>query len=699
MKLDVTLLNEAAERYEKSRKEVSLESRSRRIVRMQSKGLSQIAAEALVSNADAGSRQGELLQERIIQSNDLRPTSFFTKGLHVARSVGRVIVRNAAGAVLGHGTGFRISPRLVMTNNHVLGSADIAARSSIQFDYAYDVTGGAMPEIEVRLDPAAFFETNKALDFTIVALDESGASKTADRIWCRLIRESGKALAGEWLNIVQHPRGERQMIAFRNNQAREPIGDFQHYDTDTERGSSGSPVLNDGWELAALHHSGVPKRDPVTKHILKIDGSTFMPGDDPNLIDWVANEGVRISRIVAHLDSLGLNGSKGALYTACFADPPMGTAATDERAAPKTSQPLSSDGRARWLFELSFGPANGTPGHGQPLLQVGQGPSPQLQPAPTTDARPNTAVAAPDFRAQASALMESRMAGWRFRTEADIAPKRAAYYADADLTKKTGLMDRLRKMVTDTHQPINSYAKARIHYLYPIVDVHKDRFLRSLYSGVKQAPADVVAEELATIATVDAELAAQFAEGDFSGLSSFESASGESLDDMLEKTSSKAPYNCEHVVPQSWYAKNDPMVSDLHHLFTCEKDCNSKRGNKPYFDFSAYEPDPQPDPFESVTDRCGKSGVADDSKQGFEPEYGKGAGARATLYFLIRYPDEIRAQDLKTVKARIATLLQWHQDHPVTAWERHRNQTISEIQGNRNPLIDHPEVGALLKFF
>jgi len=36
-------------------------------------------------------------------------------------------------------------------------------------------------------------------------------------------------------------------------------------------------------------------------------------------------------------------------------------------------------------------------------------------------------------------------------------------------------------------------------------------------------------------------------------------------------------------------------------------------------------------------------------------------------------------------------LLDWHKDDPVSLWEQHRNATIFEAQGNRNPLIDHPD--------
>ena len=73
---------------------------------------------------------------------------------------------------------------------------------------------------------------------------------------------------------------------------------FLHYRTDTAPGSSGSPVFNDQWEVVALHHSGVPQRDEQGR-ILATDGSVWEPEMGEHRIDWKANEGVRISQIVA----------------------------------------------------------------------------------------------------------------------------------------------------------------------------------------------------------------------------------------------------------------------------------------------------------------------------------------------------------------------------------------------------------------
>jgi endonuclease I len=139
------------------------------------------------------------------------------------------------------------------------------------------------------------------------------------------------------------------------------------------------------------------------------------------------------------------------------------------------------------------------------------------------------------------------------------------------------------------------------------------------------------------------------------------------------------------VVPQSWFGKREPMRGDLHHLFACESGCNSFRGNTPYFDFPDFE--------EAVREECGKR-----LGNKFEPTSGKGAVARATLYFLLRYPGEINRTSTEYEESRLAVLLSWHEQNPPTVYERHRNQAVFERQGNRNPFIDHPEWAAQVDF-
>lgn len=142
-------------------------------------------------------------------------------------------------------------------------------------------------------------------------------------------------------------------------------------------------------------------------------------------------------------------------------------------------------------------------------------------------------------------------------------------------------------------------------------------------------------------------------------------------------------YNCEHVVPQSWFNKSHPMKADLHHLFTEEIQCNGSRGNLEFEELETGQEIPS----------CGTLNPGDS----FEPGAGKGEVARATLYFVTRHPGYV-GDGRETNLADVETLLQWHRQYPVTDYERHRNDKIEEVQGNRNPFIDFPELAEKVDF-
>jgi len=231
------------------------------------------------------SRDG-LALERIMWKSDLFPIAHLEEGLCVGRSVCRIEIRDGIGRVLGHGTGFLVSPSVLMTNNHVLPDADSARQSLAQFNYENDMNLMPRPTKSFRLDPDQFFVTDQKLDFTLVAVEKASSEdeKLSQFGHLKLLTDSGKALVGEYVSIIQHPLGAPKAVAVRENQIVDNFSDYVHYATDTERGSSGSPVFSDGWDVVALHHAGVP--DP----------------NDPG--GFVANEGVRISSIAKSLSKL-----------------------------------------------------------------------------------------------------------------------------------------------------------------------------------------------------------------------------------------------------------------------------------------------------------------------------------------------------------------------------------------------------------
>ena len=280
-------------------------------------------------------------------------------------------------------------------------------------------------------------------------------------------------------------------------------------------------------------------------------------------------------------------------------------------------------------------------------------------------------VPEPTVRQALARLAEARRAPY-YDKAADQKAQRQ-YYGDVDAdTSGDKLFAALSELVQTTHRATPRY-KPHVE-LYPDVDLHPDGQLRSLYTDEVFAPEAFIAEDAETEQRRAAFLAARQPEAAAAG-----PAALAALEAQLEAA---LPYNCEHVVPQSWFAKDEPMRGDLHHLFACEKDCNSFRGNTAYFDFADYE---------VVREKCGKR---EDTR--FEPGAGKGSAARATLYFLLRYPGLVNEGELE--EDRLQILLDWHRAVPVTLYERHRNARIQARQGNRNPLIDHPDWAPRVSF-
>ncbi len=236
----------------------------------------------------------EATLERIIGGDELLSSAYLTRGAQATKAVGRVVI----GSSEGYGTGFLIAPRVLMTNNHVLKTAADAGKSTVQFNYEERPDGSVRPRT-FKLAPDKLFITSAPLDYTIVAIDGTKDPGSTQGV-LPLIGATGKALLGEWLNIVQHPEGQTKRIAIRQNRLSDELPKFLHYEADTNPGSSGSPVLNDQWEVVALHHSGVPKTDDKG-HYLKADGSAWSDDDGLDAIAWVANEGVRASVIVKDL--------------------------------------------------------------------------------------------------------------------------------------------------------------------------------------------------------------------------------------------------------------------------------------------------------------------------------------------------------------------------------------------------------------
>mgnify|MGYP002624114466 CR=1 FL=1 len=255
------------------------------------------------------------------------------------------------------------------------------------------------------------------------------------------------------------------------------------------------------------------------------------------------------------------------------------------------------------------------------------------------------------------------------------AARRKSYYREVLETARTGeeLFQRLHELIKRTHRHPIPYHSSKDRYLYPWVDLQPDGRLRCLYSGVRKDPEKAIEEDFDAILLRYARFR-QLVVNDRMGKTD--------LFSRFAEIAREHRFNTEHVVPQSWFDEREPMKGDLHHLFVCEPGCNNARANYPYGEFPL------------GAGRGGPCGVEEQGR--FEPNRGKGPAARAMLYFLLRYPDAIKRPFRDGI--RIELLLRWHWHEPVSLYERHRNAAIAEIQGNRNPLIDLPDLAGRIAF-
>ena len=221
---------------------------------------------------------GEVL-EKIIGSVDFVGVSYLERGVTAAHAVGRVDIGDASGRTVGYGTGSLVAPHVLLTNHHVLPDAATAATSAIEFDFEDGPDGQPKTSHRFAFAPEALFVADEALDFAVVAVEPS-ASAVDGYGFNPLIEAEGKVIVGECVTIVQHPSGQRKLVALRENKVVDRVEQMLHYETDTEPGSSGSPVFNDQWELVALHHASVPS---------------------PTEAGGVINEGIRVSQIIGQL--------------------------------------------------------------------------------------------------------------------------------------------------------------------------------------------------------------------------------------------------------------------------------------------------------------------------------------------------------------------------------------------------------------
>lgn len=154
-------------------------------------------------------------------------------------------------------------------------------------------------------------------------------------------------------------------------------------------------------------------------------------------------------------------------------------------------------------------------------------------------------------------------------------------------------------------------------------------------------------------------------------------------------------YNREHIIPQSVFDKDAPMVSDAHSVTPTDGKVNGIRSNYPHGNVANVSTTT------SNGSKLGSSKVSGYSGTVFEPiDEFKGDIARMYFYFVTRYENNMSGYNFgmfnNTAGQSFTTpflkmLNEWHKNDPVSERERVRNNAIYARQKNRNPFIDKPE--------
>ncbi len=186
-----------------------------------------------------------LTNEKVIGVNNLLNIAWLARGLALAAPVARVV------APEGAGTGFLIGSDLLLTNNHVLPVDSVADQSTVEFNYQLNWAGQLEPVKRCTLD-SSHFRTSQELDYTIVRVRES----PGDLYGYVDLLDHGSAAVNDFVTIIQHPMGGPKQICLTDNKVAALFGNVVQYSTDTEPGSSGSPVFSQAWQIVGLHHAG-----------------------------------------------------------------------------------------------------------------------------------------------------------------------------------------------------------------------------------------------------------------------------------------------------------------------------------------------------------------------------------------------------------------------------------------------------------
>jgi len=221
--------------------------------------------------------------EIVIEEDDTLDVGFLHEGSAASRSVAKLLVHRHFNGTpsmlagnrpdLGKGTGWMLAPRLLVTNHHVVNARiprleppaspqdfELQGRSIlVQFDFH------KASSVIAATRSVACVANDRTLDFALLRLPDDAPDRPPLRLRPTPITKPQERALQERVNVLQHPNGDPMRLGFRNNFVVIGTEDKLSYLTDTAGGSSGSPICDDAWFVAALHRGWLTIPDGPVK--------------------------------------------------------------------------------------------------------------------------------------------------------------------------------------------------------------------------------------------------------------------------------------------------------------------------------------------------------------------------------------------------------------------------------------------------
>ena len=213
-----------------------------------------------------------------------RPTfldvSYLAVGYQRAKSVAKLRMCFADGWYAG--TAFLVAPDTLLTAHHNLWTkGKRAEKVEVILDYERSADGPEFEGIMLAADPETF-SGDADDDWAVLKLDEAQVNRPLAPLSAK------PAIEGDRVAIIQHPGGMLKQVALHHNLVTYADETKIQYLTDTQPGSSGSPVFNGAWEVVGLHQMG---------------GTLALPGTERTVY---RNQGTAIQRILQGLAAKGI---------------------------------------------------------------------------------------------------------------------------------------------------------------------------------------------------------------------------------------------------------------------------------------------------------------------------------------------------------------------------------------------------------